>query len=268
MADTIAVMNEGKIEQLGTPERAVRAPADGVRRRVPRQVEPPRTGTVAGDGLVRLGDGSEMRARTNGAQGAISVGVRPEKISLGGRGSEQAPGHGQGVGVHRRRDRGRRRDGGRRADRVPPERRGGRRRPAARERGHDLVGARRDVRRRIERRGDPRMTMRMTRRELVQRGAAGATILSLPGLLAACGGGGGGGGGGRRRAPTRSASRTGSSTSTSTRRRRSRRRSSSSRSRPGSRSSTSRRSTRTTSTSGRSRGRSRRATRSTARSSS
>jgi spermidine/putrescine transport system substrate-binding protein len=40
------------------------------------------------------------------------------------------------------------------------------------------------------------MTMRMTRRQLVQRGAAGATILSLPGLLAACGGGGGGGGGG------------------------------------------------------------------------
>jgi len=39
------------------------------------------------------------------------------------------------------------------------------------------------------------MTMRITRRELVQRGAAGVTILSLPGLLAACGGGGGGGGG-------------------------------------------------------------------------
>jgi spermidine/putrescine transport system substrate-binding protein len=40
------------------------------------------------------------------------------------------------------------------------------------------------------------MTMRMTRRALVQRGAAGVTVLSLPGLLAACGGGGGGGGGG------------------------------------------------------------------------
>jgi spermidine/putrescine transport system substrate-binding protein len=39
------------------------------------------------------------------------------------------------------------------------------------------------------------MTMRMTRRGLVQRGAAGVTLLSLPGLLAACGGGGGGGGG-------------------------------------------------------------------------
>ncbi len=40
------------------------------------------------------------------------------------------------------------------------------------------------------------MTTTMTRRSLVQRGAAGVTLLSLPGLLAACGGGGGGGGGG------------------------------------------------------------------------
>jgi spermidine/putrescine transport system substrate-binding protein len=34
----------------------------------------------------------------------------------------------------------------------------------------------------------------LNRRQLLQRGAAGATLLSLPGLLAACGGGGGGGG--------------------------------------------------------------------------
>ena len=40
------------------------------------------------------------------------------------------------------------------------------------------------------------MTIVITRRQLLQRGAAGVTILSLPGLLAACGGGGGGGGGG------------------------------------------------------------------------
>lgn len=38
------------------------------------------------------------------------------------------------------------------------------------------------------------MTTQMTRRALVQRGAAGVTLLSLPGFLAACGGGGGGGG--------------------------------------------------------------------------
>ena len=35
----------------------------------------------------------------------------------------------------------------------------------------------------------------ITRRQLVQRGAAGISLLSLPGLLAACGGGGDGGGG-------------------------------------------------------------------------
>lgn len=34
----------------------------------------------------------------------------------------------------------------------------------------------------------------LTRRELVRRGAAGVGVLSVPGLLAACGGGGGGGG--------------------------------------------------------------------------
>ena len=38
------------------------------------------------------------------------------------------------------------------------------------------------------------MTVVLNRRQLVQRGAAGLTLLSLPGLLAACGGGGGGGG--------------------------------------------------------------------------
>ncbi len=37
------------------------------------------------------------------------------------------------------------------------------------------------------------MRSRLTRRQLVQRGAAGVTLLSLPNLLAACGGGSGGG---------------------------------------------------------------------------
>ena len=81
MADTIAVMNGGRIEQLGTP-------AD--------LYERPRTafvagflgksnlleGTIAGDGVIRLVDGSELRASTNGSRGPVSIGVRPEKISL------------------------------------------------------------------------------------------------------------------------------------------------------------------------------------------
>jgi spermidine/putrescine transport system ATP-binding protein len=82
MADTIAVMNQGRIEQLGSPAELY---------------EQPRTafvagflgksnllaGTVAGDGVVRLVDGSEIRASTNGDVGAVSIGVRPEKIRLG-----------------------------------------------------------------------------------------------------------------------------------------------------------------------------------------
>ena len=64
------------------------------------------------------------------------------------------------------------------------------------------------------------MTRALTRRTLVQRGAAGITLLSLPGLLAACGGGGGGGRW-QTRSRTCSSSRTGRSTSTTTRRPRS-----------------------------------------------
>jgi spermidine/putrescine transport system substrate-binding protein len=40
------------------------------------------------------------------------------------------------------------------------------------------------------------MSIEITRKALLQRGAAGVTVLSLPGLLAACGGGGGGSDGG------------------------------------------------------------------------
>ena len=82
MADTIAVMNGGRIEQLGSPAELY---------------ERPRTafvagflgksnlldGTIAEDGLVRLDDGSELRVHTNGTRGPVSIGVRPEKISLG-----------------------------------------------------------------------------------------------------------------------------------------------------------------------------------------
>ncbi|HET9970268.1 MAG TPA: ABC transporter ATP-binding protein, partial [Streptosporangiaceae bacterium] len=91
MADTIAVMNGGRIEQLGTPAELY---------------EQPRTafvagflgksnlldGTVSGDGVVRLLDGSELRARTNGNHGPVSIGVRPEKIRLGDAGVNRLSG--------------------------------------------------------------------------------------------------------------------------------------------------------------------------------
>ena len=81
MADTIAVMNRGRIEQLGTPTDLY---------------ERPRTafvasflgksnllaGHVEAQDSVRLGDGTLVRGATGDATGKVSVGVRPEKVSL------------------------------------------------------------------------------------------------------------------------------------------------------------------------------------------
>lgn len=91
MADTIAVMQNGRIEQLGTPSELY---------------ERPRTafvasflgksnllaGTVAGAGLVRLADGTEVLGDTVGLQGAVAAGVRPEKVSLGEGGANRLAG--------------------------------------------------------------------------------------------------------------------------------------------------------------------------------
>src|SRR4051812_13504090 len=85
MADQIAVMNAGQIEQLGTPGELY---------------ETPRTGFVAGflgvsnliDGHVENGgvvarDGTALRVTPGaleGRSGTVSIGVRPEKIHLNG----------------------------------------------------------------------------------------------------------------------------------------------------------------------------------------
>ena len=81
MADTIAVMNAGRIEQLGTPAELYERPRSAFVAGFlgkSNLLE----GTITGDGLIRLVDGSELRASTNGSHGPVSIGVRPEKISL------------------------------------------------------------------------------------------------------------------------------------------------------------------------------------------
>ena len=81
MADTIAVMNGGRIEQLGTPAELYERPRSAFVAGFlgkSNLLE----GTITGDGLIRLVDGSELRASTNGSHGPVSIGVRPEKISL------------------------------------------------------------------------------------------------------------------------------------------------------------------------------------------
>ncbi|MEX2103253.1 MAG: ABC transporter ATP-binding protein [Gaiellaceae bacterium] len=82
MADTIAVMNEGHIEQLGTPTDLYEHPRTAFVARflgVSNMLE----GTVEGDGAVRLSDGTVVRTpAAAGHRGRVSVGIRPEKIRL------------------------------------------------------------------------------------------------------------------------------------------------------------------------------------------
>jgi spermidine/putrescine transport system ATP-binding protein len=87
MADAIAVMNHGRIEQLGPPQDLYERPRTafvagflGVSNLLP--------GTVEGPDAIRLESGELVRARANGQSGEVAAGVRPEKISIGPRGGE------------------------------------------------------------------------------------------------------------------------------------------------------------------------------------
>jgi spermidine/putrescine transport system ATP-binding protein len=85
MADQIAVMNGGRIEQLGTPTELYETPSTafvasflGVSNLIP--------GVVSGPDTVRLHSGPEVRVRADalaGRTGEVAVGIRPEKIELG-----------------------------------------------------------------------------------------------------------------------------------------------------------------------------------------
>jgi spermidine/putrescine transport system ATP-binding protein len=92
MADSIAVMNRGRIEQLGPPQELYERPATafvagflGVSNLLP--------GVVEGAGTVRLEDGTLVRANVDGRSGPVAVGVRPEKLTIGsGGGPNELPG--------------------------------------------------------------------------------------------------------------------------------------------------------------------------------
>src|SRR5919197_3445410 len=85
MADQIAVMNQGRIEQLGTPTELYETRATayvasflGASNLI--------AGTVSGVDTVRLRHGPEVRVRPEalaGRTGEVAVGIRPEKIELG-----------------------------------------------------------------------------------------------------------------------------------------------------------------------------------------
>jgi spermidine/putrescine transport system ATP-binding protein len=85
MADKIAVMNHGRIEQLGTPTELYETPSTayvagflGVSNLI--------AGEISGADTVRLQRGPEVRVPPGalaGRSGRVAVGIRPEKIELG-----------------------------------------------------------------------------------------------------------------------------------------------------------------------------------------
>jgi spermidine/putrescine transport system ATP-binding protein len=89
MADQIVVMNDGRIEQAGTPAELYEHPATsfvasflGVSNLL--------VGAVAGPNQVRLRDGTEVAVASDalaGRNGEVAIGIRPEKIraAAGGR---------------------------------------------------------------------------------------------------------------------------------------------------------------------------------------
>jgi spermidine/putrescine transport system ATP-binding protein len=83
MADSIAVMNGGHIEQLGSPDELYERPATPFVARF-LGVSNLLDGEAEGDGSVRLKDGTILRAPASaGRKGPVAVGIRPEKIRLG-----------------------------------------------------------------------------------------------------------------------------------------------------------------------------------------
>jgi spermidine/putrescine transport system ATP-binding protein len=92
MADTIAVMNAGRIEQLGTPTELYEQPRTvfvagflGISNLL--------SGTVEGGDAVRLADGTVVRVpAVVGRSGEVAIGVRPEKVRLGTEGENRLAG--------------------------------------------------------------------------------------------------------------------------------------------------------------------------------
>ena len=90
MADTIAVMHAGKIEQLGSPTELYERPTTafvagflGVSNLLP--------GSLNGDGVVRLDGGGDVRVPASalaGRSGRLAVGIRPEKLRLAAGGAQ------------------------------------------------------------------------------------------------------------------------------------------------------------------------------------
>ena len=86
ISDRIAVMNQGAVEQFGTPEEIYNQPAT---RYVARFIGSPRIELYAGTlerGTCRIGGVALPIAAMSGGDPEVEIGVRPEHVRLGERG--------------------------------------------------------------------------------------------------------------------------------------------------------------------------------------
>ncbi len=82
MADAIAVMNHGRIEQLGPPTELYERPATAFVANF-LGVSNLLRGTVTAPDRVRIGAGDELSVPLGGRTGDVAIGVRPEKLRFG-----------------------------------------------------------------------------------------------------------------------------------------------------------------------------------------
>ncbi|GAA3081149.1 hypothetical protein GCM10020254_26900 [Streptomyces goshikiensis] len=100
MADTVAVMNGGRVEQLGAPRRSLREPEDHLRRQLPRHLQPHRGRGPGGRRRRRHGRlGGRHAAAARGPMFDHAQGRR--KAAGRGASREDIPGP-RGRGGHRR----------------------------------------------------------------------------------------------------------------------------------------------------------------------
>ena len=123
MADRIVIMNSGHIEQLGTPTELYESPRTAFVAGflgVSNLLE----GEVVGEGTVKLTDGTIVRVPPEALDrtGFLQIGVRPEKLRIGGGEENSLVGNGHRERVHRGLDAVHPRHTGRADDGLRPER--------------------------------------------------------------------------------------------------------------------------------------------------
>ena len=95
MSDRLAVMNGGKVEQIGAPQERLRGSGDAVRRRLPGRLQPDGRDRAGATRRALPGPRRHVRARAgNGAidlTGPARIVIRPERVELEAREAASGP---------------------------------------------------------------------------------------------------------------------------------------------------------------------------------